>query len=192
MVKLLWQGFDIERLRPEHLRRKNSTFLKFEKSSSETKLAWIQVTFKFERNHEKSATWKSVTLRTVSFLRLLPSLIYWVGILARPFWHKTPWRNLQGSSNWNIFTVNHGRVLFILEFTSQKCVKSVQIRSFFWSVFSSIQTEYGEIQTKYGEILCIPPYSVWMRENTCQKNSVFGHFSRCESLTYECHFGNHH
>ena len=26
------------------------------------------------------------------------------------------------------------------------CVKSVQIRSFFWSVFSRILTEYGEIQ----------------------------------------------
>ena len=38
------------------------------------------------------------------------------------------------------------------------CVKSVQIRSFFWSVFSRIRTEYGEIQTR--------------------KNSVFGHFLR--------------
>ena len=38
------------------------------------------------------------------------------------------------------------------------CVKSVQIRSFFWSVFSRIRTDYGEIRTR--------------------KNSVFGHFSR--------------
>ena len=28
------------------------------------------------------------------------------------------------------------------------CVKSVQIRSFFWSVFSRIQTEYGEMRSK--------------------------------------------
>ena len=42
------------------------------------------------------------------------------------------------------------------------CVKSVKIRSFFWSVFSSIQTEYGEIRS-------ISPYSVRMRENTDQK-----------------------
>ena len=41
------------------------------------------------------------------------------------------------------------------------CVKSVQIRSFFWSVFSRIRAEYGEI-------LCISPYSVQMRENTDQ------------------------
>ena len=40
---------------------------------------------------------------------------------------------------------------------SVHCVKSVQIRSFFWSVFSHIRTEYGKIRTG--------------------KNSVFGHFS---------------
>ena len=40
-------------------------------------------------------------------------------------------------------------------------VKSVQIRSFFWSVFSRIQSEYGNIQTT--------------------KDSVFGHFSRSEN-----------
>ena len=38
------------------------------------------------------------------------------------------------------------------------CVKSVQIRSFFWSVFSIIQSECGKIRTR--------------------KTSVFGHFSR--------------
>ena len=37
------------------------------------------------------------------------------------------------------------------------CVKSVQIRSFFWSVFSYIRTEGRKIRTR--------------------KNSVFGHFS---------------
>ena len=42
------------------------------------------------------------------------------------------------------------------------CVKSVQTGSFFWSIFSRIQTEYGEM-------LRISPYSVQMRENTGQK-----------------------
>ena len=42
------------------------------------------------------------------------------------------------------------------------CVKSVQIRSIFWSVFSRIWTEYGEI-------LRISPYSARMWENTDQK-----------------------
>ena len=39
-----------------------------------------------------------------------------------------------------------------------KCAKSVQILSYFWSVFSYIRTEYGKIRTR--------------------NNSVFGHFSR--------------
>ena len=42
---------------------------------------------------------------------------------------------------------------------------------FLWSVFSFIWTEYGEIRS-------ISPYSVRMRENTDQKNSEYGHFSR--------------
>ena len=41
------------------------------------------------------------------------------------------------------------------------CVKCVQIRSFFWSVFSRIQSECGKIRTR--------------------KNFVFGHFSRSVS-----------
>ena len=46
--------------------------------------------------------------------------------------------------------------------TVTQCLKSVQIRSFFWSVFSRIRTEYKEI-------LRISSYSVRMRENTDQK-----------------------
>ena len=42
------------------------------------------------------------------------------------------------------------------------CMKSVQIRSFFWSVFYCIWTEYGEI-------LRISPYLVQMLENMDQK-----------------------
>ena len=33
------------------------------------------------------------------------------------------------------------------KYGSMHCVKSVQIRSFFWSVFSCIQIEYGEIRS---------------------------------------------
>ena len=40
--------------------------------------------------------------------------------------------------------------------------KSVQIRSFFWSVFFCIRTEYGYLLHK-----C--PYSVQIQENTDQK-----------------------
>ena len=30
------------------------------------------------------------------------------------------------------------------------CLKSVQIRSYFWSVFSCIRTEYGDLRSRYG------------------------------------------
>ena len=58
------------------------------------------------------------------------------------------------------------------------CVKNVQIRSFFWSIFSRIRTEYGETRS-------ISPYSVRMRQKRTRKNSAFGHFPRsgnCRSL----------
>ena len=41
-------------------------------------------------------------------------------------------------------------------------VKNVQIRNFLWSVFSRIQTEYGELE-------CKSPYSLRILENTEQK-----------------------
>ena len=50
------------------------------------------------------------------------------------------------------------------------CVKIVQIRSCFWSVFYCIRTEYKEIlriQSKCGKM-------------QTRNNSVFGHFSRSE------------
>ena len=47
------------------------------------------------------------------------------------------------------------------------CVKSVQIRSFFWSVFSCTRTKHGD-QSEYRKI-------------RTRKNSKFGHFSRIES-----------
>ena len=53
------------------------------------------------------------------------------------------------------------------------CVKSVQIRNFFWSIFSRSQTEYGEI-------LRISPYSVRMWENTDQeKLRTWTFFTQC-------------
>ena len=44
------------------------------------------------------------------------------------------------------------------------CVKSDQIRSYFWSVFSCIRTKYLRLQSEYRKI--------WTRNN-----SAFGHFS---------------
>ena len=59
------------------------------------------------------------------------------------------------------------------------CVKSVQMRSSFWSIFSRIRTEYGEI-------LRISPYSVRIRENTDQSNSKYGYFLRSDSFSHIC------
>ena len=44
----------------------------------------------------------------------------------------------------------------------EHCVKSIQIRSFFWPVFSRIRTECEDLRSK-------SPYSVRRRENADQK-----------------------
>ena len=49
------------------------------------------------------------------------------------------------------------------------CVKSVQISRIFWFLFSRIRTEYGDFLRK-------SPYSVRMRENKDEKNSVLDSF----------------
>ena len=61
----------------------------------------------------------------------------------------------------------------ILYFPSlrEKCPYS----EFLWSAFSRIRTEYGGMWS-------ISSYSVRMRENTNQKNSEYGHFSRSASF----------
>ena len=60
------------------------------------------------------------------------------------------------------------------EFTlREKCSYS----EFFWSVFSRIWFEYGEVRS-------ISPYSVRIRDNTEQKISEYGHFSRSVMLNF--------
>ena len=72
------------------------------------------------------------------------------------------------------------------------CVKSIQIRSFFRSVFSRIRTEYGEILQSFF-------WSVFSHIRTLRiqsecgkirnrKNSVFGHFSRSAQIWHPLHF----
>ena len=86
--------------------------------------------------------------------------------------------------NWcDVLTVVTKSKKFGSETTTCHCVKSVQMRSFFWSVFSRIRTEYG--------------YAVFLRtQSECgkiriRKNSVFRHFLRHSVLSvfkllYEC------
>ena len=55
----------------------------------------------------------------------------------------------------------------------QHCVKSVQIMSFSWFIFSGIRTEYREIRS-------ISPYSVRMPENMDQKKlRIWTLFTQC-------------
>ena len=56
------------------------------------------------------------------------------------------------------------------------CVKSVQIRSFFWPAFSRIRTEYGEILSRRIQSEC--------GKMRIRKNSVFEHFSRNDTTWY--------
>ena len=55
-----------------------------------------------------------------------------------------------------LYTCNSGSTVYYYVLCLTHCVKSVQIRSFLWSVFSCIRTEYRKIRTR--------------------KNSVFKHF----------------
>ena len=60
------------------------------------------------------------------------------------------------------------------------CVKSVQIRSYFWSLFSCIRTEYSVI--RYSVSLRIQSE---YRKIRTRNNSVFGQFSRSEYFVEE-------
>ena len=55
-------------------------------------------------------------------------------------------------------------LFLMIIFKTRYCVKSVQLRSYFWSVFSCIQSGYRKIQTR--------------------NNSVVGHFSRSGENAY--------
>ena len=58
-------------------------------------------------------------------------------------------------------------------------MKNVQIRGFFWSIFSCIWTEYGDLQSK-------SPYSAQIKENTDQKKlRIWTLFTQCLLLLEE-------
>ena len=79
-------------------------------------------------------------------------------------WGNSPRHNLIGGYS---AEQNPPEAILLIQSLREKCSNT----KFFWSVFSSIRTEYGERRS-------ISPYSHRLRENTDQKNSVFGHFSR--------------
>ena len=95
---------------------------------------------------------------------------------AFPHWFSKDWQLSLLSS----FSLPLSLLLHLLLTRHLHCVKTVQIRSFLWSVFSSIRTEYGEI-------LRISPYSVWMRENMDQKKlRISTLFTQCYKTDKIC------
>ena len=70
----------------------------------------------------------------------------------------------------NISQPNVRQMLQLRNILREKCPHS----ELFWFPFSLILTEYGEI-------LRISPYSVRMRENADQKNSIYGHYLRSDN-----------
>ena len=63
--------------------------------------------------------------------------------------------------------------LLVSHNSNSDCMKSVQIRSFFWSIFSCIRTEYWDLRSK-------SPYSVLVQENANQKNlRIWTLFKQC-------------
>ena len=61
----------------------------------------------------------------------------------------------------NYFNLHCKSIYWFMYYEKKTCVKSVQIRSYFWSVYSCTRTEYRKIRTR--------------------SDSVFGHFSRSKS-----------
>ena len=70
----------------------------------------------------------------------------------------------------------------MVAFNSCHCVKSVQMRSYFWSVFSCIRVEYGDLRSK-------SPYSIRIQENADRKNlRIWTLFTQCVSLIILYHY----
>ena len=88
---------------------------------------------------------KDININTKCFLVWYDKPVIW------KFWDCPPFY----SSNFKIFR----------NILGQNCVKSVQIRSYFWSTFSRIRIEYGKIRTR--------------------NNSVFGPFSS-SAMYFKC------
>ena len=66
-----------------------------------------------------------------------------------------------------------------LDIKTIHCVKSVQIRSYLWSVFFCIRTEYLELLRK-------SPYSVRIQENTDQNElRIWTLFTLCQPISCE-------
>ena len=82
--------------------------------------------------------------------------------IATTIWH---WLKISNTFRGNLFNENLETIPRRISYYNH-FVTSVQIRSFFWSLFPSIRTEYGDLLLK-------SPYSVKICENTDQKKNTY-------------------
>ena len=97
---------------------------------------------------------------------------FWIHFFFLSFWLRyfSKWKK---NNNWKESDLN-----------CYHCVKSVQIRSFFWSVFSCIRTEYGDLLYKSS-------YSARIHENKDQKKvRIWTPFAQCTAdiNMFDAHF----
>ena len=72
------------------------------------------------------------------------------------------WFSPQSSESQIYFWLQPVKLQFSIIGNKLYCLKSVQIRSFFWSVFTCIWTEYGPEKTPYLDTCHkVPPWSEW-------------------------------
>ena len=97
----------------------------------------------------------------------------WIKYNVRNTFLQKSWRKWGRETSFRLFSLILYKAALTLSinlhinlyiFNIYHCVKRVQIRSFFWSVFSRIWTEYRDLLRK-------SPYSVLIRKNTNQKNT---------------------
>ena len=110
---------------------------------------------------------------------LLLFLIYRISI--RRFWKRQNRGGARTTWLYEKHFQSHIQLTFawLNSFCIYPCLKIIQIRSFFWSLFSRIQTEYGEI-------LRISGIQFECGKIQIRKNSVFGHFSRSVCFKLLC------
>ena len=82
--------------------------------------------------------------------------------IAATIWH---WLKISNTFRGHLFNENLETIPRRISYYNH-FVASVQIRSFFWSVFPSIRTEYGDLLLK-------SPYSVKICENMDQKKNTY-------------------
>ena len=92
---------------------------------------------------------------------------------ARAYWNVPFSENLAcfvflKHPGWFYHIAQSSLIILIIHF-----LKCVQIRSYFWSVFSCIRTEYGDLRSK-------------SRKIRIRNNSALGHFSCSDSLVGFC------